>query len=174
VTDDQLKLVAAGAAASAAVIVAVLSAFLARVFAGRDRRRQMYGEAFRAALEWQEMLYRVRRRDKSDEAERVILDRFHDLQERLNYYEGWIGSESKYMRRSYRDLVEKQKLATRALIQEAWDKPGKKGNAADGDLHPDAGGSRTAPDVFLRDVRNHLSVQPWRWFMVIIRNRKRG
>lgn len=173
-TDDQIKLVAAGAAAVAAVVVALMSAFLARVFAGRDRRRQMFGEAFKAALEWREMLYRVRRRDSTEEAERAILDRFHDLQERLNYYEGWIGSESKFMRRSYRKLVREQKAATRSLIQDAWNEPGKRGNATEADVHPDTREAQLVADAFLRDVRNHLSVQPWRWLMVAVRNRERG
>ncbi|WP_145926756.1 hypothetical protein [Amycolatopsis orientalis] len=173
-SDDQVKLIAAIAAAASAILVAVLSAFLGRAFAGRDRRRQIYGEAFRAALEWQEMLFRVRRRDNTDEAERIVLDRFHDLQERLNYYEGWIGSESKYMRRSYHNLVDQHKLATRSLIQEAWDRPGRKGNADNGDSYPDPRASSDASDKFLRDVRNHLSIQPWRWLLVGVRNRKRG
>ncbi|MCX4097389.1 hypothetical protein [Nocardia sp. alder85J] len=155
-------------AAISAVTVAVLSALFARVFARRDRRRQMYGEAFRAALEWREMLYRVRRRDNTDEGERVVIDKFHDLQERLDYYEGWIGSESKYMRRSYRKLIQEAKKATRALIRDAWDNPGKKGNSDSNDEHPMI--SPEVQDGFLRDVRHHLSLQPWRWVLVTIRN----
>ncbi|WP_280483618.1 hypothetical protein [Nocardia farcinica] len=149
-------------------MVAVLSALFARIFAQRDRRRQMFGEAFRAALEWREMLYRVRRRDNTDEGERAVIDKFHDLQERLDYYEGWIGSESKYMRRSYRKLVSEAKKATRDLIREAWDSPGKRGNAENNDEQP-----MINPDVqggFLRDVRHHLSLQPWRWALVVVRN----
>ncbi|MFD9740626.1 hypothetical protein [Umezawaea sp. NPDC059074] len=169
-TDDQIKIVAAVAASSAAIIVALTTLFFGRVFAGRDRRRQMYGESFRAALEWEELLYRVRRRDDTPEALRAIHDRFHDLQERLVYYDGWIGSESKYMRRSYRKLVDKQKHATRSLIQAAWDKPGKLGNADADDVNPQIAVSASAADDFLRDVRNHLSLQPWRWALVLIRN----
>ena len=94
-TDDEVKLVVAAAAASSAIVVAVFTAVFARLSAQRDRRRQMYGEAFRTALEWREMLYRVRRRDNTDEGDRVIVDKFHDLQERLDYYEaGSVASRS--------------------------------------------------------------------------------
>ncbi|WP_280214811.1 hypothetical protein [Nocardia cyriacigeorgica] len=169
-TDTEVKLLVAGVAATGAVVVAVLSALFARIFSQRDRRRQMYGEAFRAALEWREMLYRVRRRDNTEDSERIIIDKFHDLQERLDYYEGWIGSESKYMRRSYRKLIHEAKQATRDLIRDAWDTPGKKGNADPGDVHPQI--SADIQDGFLRDVRNHLSLQPWRWALVALRNRE--
>ena len=63
-------IVGAGIALVSAVLVALLSAFVARIFVGRDRRRQMYGEAFRVGLEWREMVYRVRRRDNSKEHDR--------------------------------------------------------------------------------------------------------
>lgn len=130
----------------------------------------MYGEAFRAALEWQEMLYRIRRRENTNEAAHAVITRFHDLQERLNYYEGWIGSESKYMRRSYRRLVDSQKREMKNYIQDAWSKPGTTGNAQDDDRYPDAAILTDAADLFLRDVRNHLSIQPWRWLIVVFRN----
>ena len=167
-TDNEVKLLVAATAVASAVTVAVLSAVLARVFAQRDRRRQMYGEAFRTALEWREMLYRVRRRDNTEDGDRAVIDRFHDLQERLDYYEGWIGSESKYMRRSYQKLVRASKDATLSHIQAAWNTPGKKGNADSSDSHPMA--DQAVRDGYLRDVRGHLSFQPWRWVFVAFRN----
>ncbi|WP_338773068.1 hypothetical protein V7968_16460 [Nocardia vulneris] len=165
-----MKLLVAGVAAVSAVIVAVLSASFSRASAQRDRRRQMYGEAFRAALEWREMLYRVRRRDNTEEGERAVIDKFHDLQERLDYYEGWIGSESKYMRRSYQKLIREAKSVTRDYIRDAWDNPGRRGNANANDEHPMI--SINVQDRFLRDVRHHLSLQPWRWPLVAVRNRE--
>ena len=90
-SDNDVKLVVGASSAITAVSVAVISAALARVFSQRDRRRQMYGEAFRTALAWREVVYRVRRRDNSEQHDRELIDRFHDLQERLDYYEGWIG-----------------------------------------------------------------------------------
>ncbi|MDV3267232.1 hypothetical protein [Mycobacterium avium] len=169
-TDNEVKLIVAGAAAASAIVVALLSAFIARVFVGRDRRRGMYGQAFRAALEWQEMLHRVRRRNNTEENDRVIVDKFHDLQERLDFHEGWIGSESKYMRRSYRKLVHASKSAMLSHIQAAWDKPGKNGNADPDATHPAI--DQEMIDGYLRDVRAHLSLQPWRWVAVAWRNRE--
>jgi hypothetical protein len=166
-TDTEVKFVVAGVAAVSALTVALLSAFIARAFVGRDRRRLMYGEAFRAALEWREMLYRVRRRDNNAENDREIMNRFHDLQERLDYYEGWIGSESKFRRRSFQKLVKAAKDATSSGIQAAWDRPGKSGNT-DEDRRPEI--DTMVVDAYLRDVRGHLSVQPWRWLGTAWRN----
>ena len=167
-TAPRATVLAALIALVSAVLVAVLSVFIARVFVGRDRRRQMYGEAFRAALEWREMVYRLRRRDNTPENDRDIINRFHELQERLDFYEGWIGSESKYMRRSFKRLVSAAKNATKADMQAAWDKAGKKGNADPEDHHPDI--DRAVMDGYLRDVRAHLSLLPWRWPFVAFRN----
>lgn len=170
-TANEATLIAAGTAAVSATFVAMLSAFIARIYVGRDRRRQMYGEAFRAALDWREMVYRLRRRDNTKENDREIDDRFHDLQERLNFYEGWIGSESKYMRRSFTTLVDASKCAAKQDIQAAWDKRGKTGNADPGDHHPVI--DQAVIDTFLRDVRAHLSSRPWCWAGVAWRNRLR-
>lgn len=166
----EATVVAAGIALVSAAIVALLSAFTARAFVSRDRRRQMYGEAFRSALEWREILYRVRRRDNTKEHDRDIIDRFHELQERLDFYEGWIGSESEYLRRSFKKLVKAAKDATQSDIQAAWSKRGKSGNAAPADSHPSI--DQGVMDGYLRDVRGHLSLQPWRWIAVVWRNRE--
>jgi hypothetical protein len=165
-------IIAAGIALLSALLVALLSAFIARVFVGRDRRRQMYGEAFRVALEWREMVYRVRRRDNSTEHDRVLIDRFHELQERLDFYEGWIGSESKYMRRSFMRLVKAVKDATMDDLQTAWNTRGKSGNADPNNPHPEI--SQSVMDNYLCDVRSHLSLQPWRWIAVWCRNKEGG
>lgn len=169
--DEQtVKIIVAVTAAVSALVVALISAWIARVFTHRDRKRTMYGEAYRTALEWREMLYRVRRRDNTDESARLITDRFHDLEERLDFYEGWIGSESRYMARSYKKLVRASKVAVLDLIRDAWEHPGKTGNANAADTHPPA--APTVASEFLRDVRGHLSAQPIRWILVATRNWK--
>lgn len=161
----------AAIAAISAITVALSSTYLGRVFSGRDRRRQMYGEAFRAALEWREMLYRVRRRDNTKEGDRELVQKFHELQEKIDYYEGWIGSESKYMRTSYRKLIKGVKKVVSPEIQKAWTKEGRSGNAEVKNTNPSV--DEDVLDGFLSDVRNHLSVQPWRWICVVKRNGKR-
>jgi hypothetical protein len=92
------------------------------------------------------------------------------LQERLDFYGGWIGSESKHMRRSFTTLVDASKLATENDIQAAWDKRGKPGNADPSDNHPVI--DPVVTETFLRDVRAHLSERPWRWAGVAWRNRR--
>jgi hypothetical protein len=72
------------------------------------------------------------------------------------------------MRRSYERLVGEEKSATLSHLQDAWDKPGKKGNADPADTHPVT--NQVARDAYLRDVRGHLSLPPWRWIFVAFRN----
>lgn len=96
------KLLVAGVTILGTNVVAVLSAHLGRATAARDRRRQTYGEAYKTAVEWREMVYRVRR---TADSEKDLVEKFHSLQERIAFHEGWIGSQSKCMRLSYRQLV---------------------------------------------------------------------
>lgn len=155
-------------AAFATVTVAIIGALAAYLSAKRDRRRRLYGEAVRAAMAWQELLYRVRRRGE-DEG-RALVHRFHTAQDQLSYYQAWVASDSKYMARSYERLVREVKTATEALIREAWDSPVREipGNARPGDSHPDL---RHAQWRFMADVRSHLSPFPWRRVAVAVRNR---
>jgi hypothetical protein len=168
-TDTETKLAVAGIAAGAAIAGAMIAAIAAYLSTKRDRRRLLYGEAFKAALGWQEMLYRVRRRAKGGEA--AIVDKSHDLQEELTYYEGWMGSESKYMARSYRRLVRAVKQGTESHITTAWSESIRPvpGNATEEDVHPRF---QTESDGFLRDVRAYLSPWQWRKFGMMWRNRK--
>ena len=156
-TDTERALLVAGIAATATVSAAIIAALAAYLATRRDRRRQLYGEALKAALGWREMLYRVRRRQKSNQAD--LVDKFHDLQEQLTYYQGWIGSESRYVARSYRRLVKAVKDGTQELITATWNEPIRElpGNALPTDEHPSFD---VEADAFLRDVRGHLS--PWK------------
>lgn len=155
--------VVAALTAAASILVGTLAA-LANYFATRrDRRRLLYGDAYKTALAWREMLYRVRRRDS--DGERDLINQFHELQDRLLYFEGWISSESPYMARSYQRLVASVKRVTEPLIRQAWESPTRQvpGNAQEGDVHPDVS---VAADLFMRDVRSHLS--PWKWRKVAV------
>ncbi|WP_148261014.1 hypothetical protein [Conexibacter woesei] len=155
--------------AAATVSVAVLSALVAYLANKRERRRALYGEAVRAAVAWEEMLYRIRRRGEA--GDRKLIDRFHELQEQQTYYRAWIGSESKYMKRSYDTLVCEIKAATRTLIADAWRDPPRADprSALPDDEYPAIAG---CVDSFLGDVRSHLSPFFWRKLAVTHRNRK--
>jgi hypothetical protein len=159
--------ITAGATVTAAIIAAVAAYFASR----RERRRVLYSEAFKAALGWQEMLYRVRRRTLDNQSETVAM--FHELQERITYYEGWIGSESKFMARSFRRLVRAVKDGTETQITKAWGEPIRAipGNATPDDDHPRF---VTESEAFLKDVRGYLSPWQFRKLWVVGRNKDKG
>lgn len=134
----------------------------------RNRRRDVYSAAYRTVMEWTEMVYRVRRRDAG--AVRGLIDHAHEIQERISYYEGWLASESVSLRNSYCLFVESVKNSTGPLISEAWQQPGRAVGEQTGpdDKHPDVAAASAA---FLKDVRSHLSLQPWRRIWLGVRRR---
>jgi hypothetical protein len=158
----------ASIAALATLAVAIISALAAHLASKRERRRKLYSEAVKAVLAWNEMLYRLRRREAGQERE--LINHFHDLQDRLAYYQAWIGSESEYMKRSYDSFVMGVKGKTEPLITTAWSEPIRPapGNAREDDEHPEVS---DLTDTFLADVRDHLS--PWPWRKVAVRSRNK-
>lgn len=151
-------------ASVAVVAVSGLSAYLATK---RERRRVLYGQAVQAILKWNEMVYRVRRRDPTED--RDLVHTFHDLQENLSYYQAWIASESKYMDRSYSRLVKAIKDECEQPIIAAWKQVrAVPGGAVEGDAHPKP---TVQVDLFMADVRSHLSPWFWRRFALAYRNR---
>ena len=165
---------AVGAAAIAAVGALLLAGFRAAalvVSGAQARRREVYSEAYKAAMAWREMLYRVRRRADGDRAAHALVDRFHDLQEQLDYFEGWVASESASMAKSYCRLVAAIKMKTRGPLQAAWSENRRRlpsDGPLEGDKHPDLTAER---DAFLKDVRSHLSFLLFPRIAVIWRNR---
>lgn len=161
--------IAAIITASATIVVALLSVSFAYLSSKRDRRRAIYADAVKAAVSWEEMLYRVRRRDKTQTRE--LINQFHSLQDDLAYHRAWIGSESRYLKRSYNRLVENIQEEFRPLISKAWDAPLRKppGDKLPDDVCPDVSAHI---DSFLADVRSHLSWQPWRKGSMMWRNRQ--
>ena len=89
-TSVQAAIITAGVS----LLLGVLTAIWSAISAKHARRRDLYSCAFKAALAWEEMLYRVRRRAEGDEAARALINRFHELQEEVNYHQGWLQSES--------------------------------------------------------------------------------
>jgi hypothetical protein len=159
-------------AAVATLIVAAVGGLLAFMTRNGQRRRDLYSEAYKTTMAWREMVYRVRRRAASAEADQELINRFHDLQERLDYFQGWIASESRWMVRSYCRLVEAVKEATREPIVAAW-KEEKRRHPWEGtlpeDYHPVC---KEATDRFLADVHWHLSLLVPMRLVVVWRNRK--
>ena len=155
-----VQAVAPVAAALVAAAVAIYLNALGRKREEDGRRRTLYGQAFRTVLEWQEGVYRVRRRATDASQDQQIAEHFHELQERLGYYQGWLGTESWELSAAYRAFSKAVTDECCPLIQDAWAAPGR-GPAAptpSGDRHPKID---DASAQFLRDVRDHLSRWPW-------------
>jgi hypothetical protein len=165
-TTTETDILVAGIPAAAAIIVGALAALTAYLANKRENRRQLYSEAVKAAVAWEEMLYRVRRRAQDEE--RDLVNRFHDVQSDISYYRAWVGSESKHMQRSYDRLVRGVKKATGELINAAWADGVRPipGNALQGEAQPDLS---SVVDAFLEDVRSQLS--PWFWRKLAVRSR---
>jgi hypothetical protein len=145
-------------AAVAAGIFTLAGLAISRFSERRDRRRTLYSEAYRAALAWVEMLYRVRRRDPEHPYE--LAAQFHKLQEDIDFYQGWIESESIAFGRAYRHLVLEVKALTLPDIQAAWAAgpvDPQQGFSLQGETHPPV---EPAKQQFLKDLRAHLSLKP--------------
>jgi len=152
--------------AGVTVGVAVVGGLSAYAAANRVRRRKIYGDAFRAAMSWVELYYRVRRRSTEPGADDAIRQRFHTAQEEINFYVGWIGSESRWMCRSYGTLVTAIKTATETHIQTAWDQPAQMKT-----FEPQQIVTSEAQERFLRDVRAHLAWWQIPKLLILWRNR---
>lgn len=148
---------AAVIALAGALLVAAWNQYEAR----RDRRRDLYSEAYKAVVSWGEMSYRVRRRDPDKPYE--LVEQFHRLQESIDYHEGWIGIESPVLARAYAEFVRAVKSVCGPVIKSAWaDEPcdPRAGFAPpDGSEPVDIADSKSQ---FLADVNDHLSLKPHR------------
>ena len=153
--------------ALASVVVAAASGLSAYFAVKRDRRRALYGQAVQEILKWNEMVYRIRRRDPSED--RDLIHAFHEIQESLNYYQAWIASESKYLDRSYSRLVKAIKEECEPLIHAAWEQV----REAPGTTLPEDAHTYPQKHVgpFMADVRSHLS--PWCWRRLALAHRNR-
>jgi hypothetical protein len=148
-------------AALVAAAATLLGLFVNKVSDRRERRRTLYSEAYQAALAWEEVYYRIRRRDPAKDYE--LAASFHSVQERINFHEGWIGSESVFLGRAYCRLVLTIKAVALVPIQTAWREPPS--SAEQGfSVDPLAGAEqiKTAKERFVEDLRDHMSLNPLR------------
>jgi hypothetical protein len=155
-----------------ALLLAVLRAFAFLVSGKRERERELYGNAYRAAMAWRQMLYRVRTRPPGGAQE--LLNRFDELQVEIDYYQGWVSSEGRWIGRSYYRLVTEIQDKTIPLLQLAW-KMSDEERLPTNDDRDAAGHPATQRDSerFFDDVRNHLSFLFFPKLWVIWRNRRR-
>ena len=167
------QLIVGAITAVSAITVLLLGSYLSHAHQRRAKRAEMYAEAFKTAVSWREMLYRVRRRERKPEASAELVKLFHDLQEKINFYDGWISIESIYVHRSYCRLVKAVKSKTEDLLNEAWQKAPRAPSTpiSDLEIHPDL---REESYDFLWSVRAHLSPSLFLWMKIalILRNRR--
>lgn len=119
-TQEQLTVI--GSLAGIA-LGAILSAYTNHIQTTRQRRYELYAKAFQDVLTWREMFYRVLRRDQGKKESLALVQKFHDLQESIDYHTGWIGAESAFLSKSYRRLTQEVRKAMSPLMPLAWQKP---------------------------------------------------
>lgn len=79
---------------TATIVLAIVSALTTYMAAKRERRRTLLQRScWWAILAWEELLDSVARR--ATEVTRDFVSTFHHIQEKLTFYQEWIGSESK-------------------------------------------------------------------------------
>jgi hypothetical protein len=105
VTAPEASLIGAATTAVLAAAVALYLNAIGRKAEERGRRRDLYSEAYRTALQWCEGVYRVRRRPADGSGDRELVVHFHEMQERIAYYEGWLAFEAPELGRAYSALL---------------------------------------------------------------------
>ncbi len=150
-----------------AVMVAALGAVVVYFFALRrkrlDEKKQTCAKALAQALAWLELPYRIRRRMSNEpEVLRGIVDRTHQLQEDLLFYQAWMRIELPAANEAYRALVAAAKGAVLEPARLAWrTEPVSAAEGMNiGDLK--IGSIETEVDEFARVVRKDLSW--WRFW----------
>lgn len=145
-------------AGALAGVVALTVAAFNHAREDRARRRQLYSDAYRAALEWCEFIYRIRRRNPDGSQDLDLVARGHDLQERIAFHEGIIATESKTLSLAYRAFLDAVMTQCEPLLRDAWSKPGRLPTdpTPPEDQHPSL---NDAKDAFTGAVRRHLA--PW-------------
>lgn len=150
---DYLPLLTAAIALTGVVGIAAWNTFQTR----RDRRRDLYSAAYKAVVSWAELYYRVRRRDPDKPYELVAL--FHEVQEAIDYHDGWLSIEAPELARSYRAFFEAVKRKTGPAIKAAWAEdpcdPKHGLSPPNGDEFPSIEDNKRQ---FLADVNDHLAL----------------
>jgi hypothetical protein len=158
--------------AAASVFVAALSSLVANVKERRNRKRDTYGQAFRAVAMYKEYPYIIRRRRGGDEQvaanERArIAEELRKVQEDLSYFTGWVGTESPRVASTYRELVRRTRVIAGSQMREAWLADP---NTTDSGMNmPDLGLQHLQPyeEAFLNEASNNLVSLPTRWWRAL-------
>jgi hypothetical protein len=147
-------------AAALAALVAV-GTLAVNVTAGRrDRRRNLYSDAYRATMAWIEMAYRAYH--ASPEDDEGFLDGYHKLWEDVRYYQGWLLMESAELGYSFAQFKEAVQRVCEDVIESAWlDRTTASKPLETLPVEPSPDTFRYEQDCFLRDASDQLSANPF-------------
>ena len=151
----------------ATVISALLAAFIGiaslvvnAAKATRDRRRDLYSQAYKVSMSWVEMAYRA-----APLPGRATTRRFSTATtscwEEGRYFESWMWTESEELGFSYQSFTEAVRSVCEPFIEGTWQQRGDSTRP----LHPlpvepTPETYKNHIDAFLRDAREHLSFNP--------------
>jgi hypothetical protein len=147
-------------AATIAALVAALTLAMNMTAGRRDRRRNLYSDAYRATMSWIEMAYRAYHARPDEDA--AFLDGYHKLWEDVRYYQGWILMESYELGYSFALFKEGVQTVCEGVIDSAWrtrtveSKP-----LQELPVEPSPETYRYEQDLFLQDARDQLSPNPF-------------
>lgn len=139
-------------------LVALAGYFFHHWQARRERKMKAFADALGAVAEYQELPYRIRRRQASGGPTRgAIAERISDIQVQVAFHQAWLEIESEAVADTYRALVAAARRAAGVHMSTAWTEPVLADDASmslgDGYASPDTSAARTA---CLRVMRAHL------------------
>ena len=122
---DWLSDVHWGAVLTLLIGSSLVTTILTHVLTGRSTaaqsRRRGYADALATLVAWYEYPYRIKRRTSDDVAVlAALVDRGHDLQERLAGTQMWVRSESRWVGSVFNDVRKQMDRDVGPLCKDAW------------------------------------------------------
>lgn len=123
-TKVDTNLLIAIATVAGGLLVALIGHVLGGFSNRAEGRRARYAEMTRTLVAYSEIPYRIRRRT-SDAPDTLaqLTSLIHDVQERLEQYQSYLGTEARWLARAHADAVCAIKAATATSIADAWNRP---------------------------------------------------
>lgn len=130
----------------------------------RNKDDELYGRAFKAVMDWTEMPFRkLRARDDTFEQQRELRNRFHELQEEIQFHRGWIGFRSNKLGTRYENFVTSVKALVGTHLQKVETNP----DYSKEDLKADMDKAQLKVDQEIKKFRNSVqhrrSWYGWLW-----------
>lgn len=147
-------------AATLAALVATVTLAVNMTAARRDRRRNLYSDAYRATMAWIEMAYRAYHAKPDDGT--AFLDAYHKLWEDVRFFQGRLLLESNELGYSFALFKEAVQVVREATIESAWlERTTEAKPLVELPVEPGPETFRVQQDSFLQDARDQLSPNPW-------------